>query len=131
MNSENLIPKSRHVCSTSLDPPLMLVCVGIHSDANPGQVRLDLTNPDGSTTRRQNQIPLLSLFPGNSIVAPLAVRDAAIISPMPGVAVTPEQKLFAEGLLTVSGTGMITGFFAFAGAVSNVESGWLWLGPYM
>lgn len=91
---------------------LLRITVSVRTDAMPGPVRFAVGggagNPAGGTG-------LLYIIPRESLAAPLRVTAATITAPRPGTLVSPDEQLFATGLLAVSGSGTITGTWRLDG----------------
>ena len=58
---------------------------------------------------------VVTVIPERSLSAPVSVTTAAVVFPRRGAFVAPGDKLFARGILTVTGTGPITGSWQLDG----------------
>ncbi len=98
-----------------VSPTTATATLRILPGATPGPARLDIRGYDHSTAYQVPAPPPLLLYPSGGIAAPLAVRDAAVVSPMPGTLLAPDHPVFARGLLATSGTGTVIGAFLLDG----------------
>ncbi len=98
--------------TTILSPTLAEAVVTVRPDAAPGPRRVDLTNPDGGTTREGG---LLLVARSGSIGAPLGVTVAAIVFPREDALITPTDRVYPRGLLATTGLGTIVGTWRLDG----------------
>ncbi|MFO7587677.1 MAG: hypothetical protein R6X22_06345, partial [Gemmatimonadota bacterium] len=88
------------------------VVVSARRDAAPGAYRLDIRNPDGSTSARG---AMLTLHPPNSMSGPLAVTGVRLVSPRPWQVVAEGEALHPRALLATSGMGTVVGTWVLDG----------------
>ena len=100
---------------TVVSPTLATATLRILPDAPPGPVRLDIRGFGLTTAKQVPPPPPLLLYPSGGLASPFAVRDAAVVSPLPGKLLTAGDPVFARGLLSTSGTGTVIGTFLLDG----------------
>lgn len=85
-----------------LSPGAIRLALSIRSDHPPGPVALEVQNPDGETSTPDGT---LTVFPRDALGAPAAVRTAAIVYPLAGAFVGPDEPVYPRAVLATAGTG--------------------------
>ena len=98
--------------TTVLSESLAEVVVTVAPGAAPGPRRVDLTNPDGTTSRDGG---LLLVARSGSIGAPLGVTVAAVVFPREDTLITPGRPVLPRGLLATTGLGTVVGSWRLDG----------------
>ena len=89
--------------------------INVGTVAELGLRAIDVLNTDGTSTAGQSATGLFGssqpfhVFPSNSIAAPLTVTNLALLTPRNGTVATQDEQLYAEAILTGSGTGTVIG----------------------
>lgn len=93
-------------------PALAEAMIAVRGDVAPGGYRLDVRNPDGAATLQGGTLVVRDR---SDLGGPLGVTTAAIVYPVEGTIIAPEDDVYPRALLATTGTGTIVGYWALDG----------------